>query len=329
VTVRRLILRLAALVRGSRLDRELENEIQAHLELAERDAQAAGLSPEEARREARLRFGGLDQMREVHRDERSLRWIDTLWRDARHGIAALRRDPTFTIAAVGVLALGIGANAAVFSLLDAVLLKPLPFPDPGRMVRLWETPTPTSTNQTNPLVFLEWKRQNRSFTALAATAPTATSAIIGGEPVRLAGRLVTSEYFNVFAVSASLGRTFISDDDRIGAVPVVVLSHETWQSQFGGDHRILNRDLVLDGELFRVIGVLPPGAFDRDPARYWVPLVFTPERMNGSHWLEAVGRLAPGAAGHARDSRPHRRRDAAVQERLERPRRTVRLAASG
>jgi putative ABC transport system permease protein len=294
VTLRRLLHRLAALFTSRRLDRELEGEIQAHLELAERDAIAAGLSIEQARREARLRFGGLDQMREVHRDERSLRWLDALWRDMRYGVAALRRDPTFTIAAVGVLALGIGANTAVFSLMDAVLFKPLPFSQPERMVRLWETPTPTALNQTNSLSFTEWKRQNRSFEALSATAPTAATAIVGGEPVRLAGRLVTADYFNVFAVSANLGRTFLPSDDRIGAPPVVVLSHETWQTQFGADRGVLNRDLILDGEPYRVIGVLPPGAFDRDPARYWVPLVFTPERMNGSHWLEAVGRLAPG-----------------------------------
>jgi putative ABC transport system permease protein len=292
--LRRLIHRLAALFTSSRLDRELTDEIRAHLELAERDAIAAGLSPEQARREARLRFGGIESMREVHRDERSVRWIDTLWRDVRYGLSALRRDPTFTIAAVGVLALGIGANAAVFSLMDAVLLKPLPFSQPERMVRLWETPTATSANQTNSLMFIEWRRQSRSFAALSATAPTAASAIIGGEPVRLPGRLVTADYFSVFAVSASLGRTFISADDQVGATPVVVLSHETWQTQFGGDPRVLNRDLILDGEPFRVIGVLPPGAFDRDPARYWVPLLFTPERMNGSHWLETVGRLEAG-----------------------------------
>jgi putative ABC transport system permease protein len=294
VTFRRLIHRLAALFTGRRLDRELNDEIQAHLELAERDAIAAGLSPEQARREARLRFGGIDQMREVHRDQRSLQWLDSLWRDMRYGVAALRRDPTFTIAAVGVLALGIGANAAVFSLMDAVLFKPLPFSEPERMVRLWETPTPTTANQTNTLSFIEWKRQNRSFAALSATAPIAATAIIGGEPVRLPGRLVTADYFNVFALSAMLGRTFIASDDQVGATPVVVLSHDTWQAQFGGNPGVLNRDLMLDGEPFRVIGVLPPGAFDRDPSRYWVPLKFTPERMNGSHWLEAVGRLETG-----------------------------------
>lgn len=292
--LRRLSHRLAALFRSRRLDRELNDEIQAHLELAERDARAAGLSPEQARREARLRFGGIDQMCEVHRDERSLQWLDTLWRDVRYGLASLKRDPTFTIAAVGVLALGIGANAAVFSLMDAVLFKPLPFPQPDRIVRLWETPTPTTLNQTNTLVFIEWQQQNRSFAALAAQAPLAATAIIGGEPVRLPGRLVTADYFNVFAVSASLGRTFIASDDDNGAAPIVVLSHVTWQTQFGSDPAILSRDLTLDGEPYRVIGVLPPGAFDRDPARFWVPLVFTPERRNGSHWLEANARLAPG-----------------------------------
>src|SRR5262245_23516864 len=128
MTIRGAFERLRALARRRRLDRELEDEIQAHLEMAERDARARGLSPEQARRAARLSFGGIQQVKEEHRDRRSFRWIETVWKDTRYGLAALWRAPAFTAVVVAVLALGIGANVAMFGVLDAVLLKPLPFP---------------------------------------------------------------------------------------------------------------------------------------------------------------------------------------------------------
>ncbi len=158
--------RLLALFRKRRLDRELEGEILAHLEMAELDALAAGLSPEEARREARRSFGGIEQMKEDHRDRRSVRWVENLWRDVRYGMAALARDPGFAAVTIGLLALGIGANTAMFSIVDAVLLKPLPFPEPERMVRVWESHS-GGRNPTTTLTFLDWKRQGDIFEALS------------------------------------------------------------------------------------------------------------------------------------------------------------------
>ena len=163
--------RLLALVRKRRLDGELEGEILAHLEMAELDAIAAGLSPEEARREARRGFGGIEQMKEDHRDQRSVRWVENLLRDVRYGMASLARDPGFAAVTIGLLALGIGANTAMFSIVDAVLLKPLPFPEPERMVRVWETPTPAKRNGTTTLTFLDWKRQGDIFEALSVESP--------------------------------------------------------------------------------------------------------------------------------------------------------------
>jgi len=132
--LRRSLFRLLGLVQGRRLDRELDDEILAHLELAERDALAAGMSPEEARLQARRRFGGIEPMKEEHRDRRSVRWVENLVADFRYGLASLWRDPGFAATAIAVLALGIGANAAMFSVVDAVLLRPLPFPQPDRSV---------------------------------------------------------------------------------------------------------------------------------------------------------------------------------------------------
>jgi len=236
-------------------------------------------------------------MKEEHRDGRSLRWIETLVSDLRHGLGALKRDPGFAITAIGVLALGIGANAAMFSLVDGVLLKPLPFPEPDRIVRVAEAPTPTSRNNTTTLNFVDWKRLSTSFEALAAEDPTRVAVTLGGEPAPFMCNRVSADYFDVFGVRTSMGRTFATGEDQPGAGAVVVLSSVAWQTRFGGDPGVVGRELLVDGEPHRVIGVLPPGPFDRDRASLWKPLVFTPEQLTrGHHWLSAVARLRPGVS---------------------------------
>ena len=288
--------RLIALVRKRRLDRELEGEIRAHLEMAEFDALAAGLSPEEARREARRSFGGIAQMKEDHRDRRSVRWVENLWRDVRYGLAALGRDPGFAAVTIGLLALGIGANTAMFSIVDAVLLKPLPFPQPERMVRVREAP-PGGRNPTTTQTFLDWKRQSDIFEALSVEELTKAAMTTGGDPARVAGKLVSSDYFQVFGVNPQIGRTFAPGEDQPGAAPVVVLSHAFWQTQFGGDPGILKRELTLDGEPNKIVGVLPAGSFDRDEAVFWKPLIFARDQLNrGQHWLSPIGRLRAGVS---------------------------------
>jgi putative ABC transport system permease protein len=296
VKPRSIVARLLALFRGRKLDRDLNDEILAHLELAEHDALAAGLTPEEARRAARRNFGGIEEMKEDHRDNRGVRWMDNLLRDFRHGVACLARDPGFAGVAIGLLALGIGANSAMFSIVDAVLLKPLPFPEPDRMVRVRESP-PEGRNPTTTLTFLDWKRQTDIFEALSVEAPTRAAVVTSGYPARVAGKQVSADYFQVFGVKPQLGRAFVTGEDQPGAAPVVILSHAFWQRQFAGDPGVLNRDLILDGEAHRIIGVLPAGSFDRDEAMFWEPLIFAKDQMNrGSHWLEPIGRLRPGVS---------------------------------
>ncbi len=291
------VARLLALFRKRKLDGELEDEVLAYLELAEHDAIARGLTPEEARREARRGFGGIEQMKEDHCDQRSVRWVENLLRDVRYGMASLARDPGFAAVTIGLLALGIGANTAMFSIVDAVLLKPLPFPEPERMVRVWETPSATQHNNTTTLTFLDWQRQGTIFEALSVEESFRAAVATGGDPVRLSGKMVSADYFNVFDVKARIGRTFAPREDEPGATPVVVLSHSLWQTQFGGDPDVLKRELVLDGESHRIIGVLPAGSFDRDEARFWKPLIFAPDQMNrGQHWLHVIGRLRSGVS---------------------------------
>ena len=288
--------RLLALIQKRRYEDELEDEIAAHLELAEKDAIASGLTPEEARRIARLRFGGIEQVKEEHRERRSFQWIETVLVDFRHGLFLLARAPGFTLVALGVLALGIGANTAMFSLVDAVLFKPVPFPEPERMVRIWETPNPSSINGVNTLDFLDWKRLATAFEAFAAERSATVTLTGDGIPTRFAGKFVSADYFRVFRVQAQLGRTFADGEDELGAQSVVVLSHSVWQTQFGASPDVIDQRITLDGISRRVVGVLPRGPFDRDQAAFWMPLAFTPEqRTRGYHWLLVYGRLKDGA----------------------------------
>ncbi len=294
--LRAAIARLRALFGTRKLDRELDDEIRAHLELAEHEALTAGLKPEEAREAALRNFGGIEQMKENQRDRRGIPALSNLLRDFRYGMGAVARDPGFAVVAIGLLALGIGANAAMFSIVDAVLLKPLPFPQPERMVRVWESP-PGGRNGTTTLTFLDWKRQTSIFEALSVEVDTRAALATGGDPARVPGKLVSADYFQVFGVKPEIGRSFAPGEDQPGAAPVVVLSHAFWQRQFGGDPGVLQRDLVLDGEPHRIVGVLPPGAFDRDEAVFWKPLIFAPDQLNrGQHWLEPIGRLKAGVS---------------------------------
>ena len=306
MTLRRAVRGLLALMRKRSLDQEFEQEIAAHLELAERDAVARGLSAEQARREARSSFGGIEQMKEEHRNRRSFQWIETLLRDFRYGLASLMRSPGFTAVVIGVLALGIGANVAMFSVVDAVLLKPLPFPEPDRIVRVWEAPRPGAVNATSAPEFLDWKRLATVFEALSAEQSISAALTGKGEPARLPGKAVTAEYFQVFATSARLGRTFSPGEDQPGAAPTIVLSHSAWQNYFGGDPDILSRRPILDGIPHQVIGVLPPGAFDREEAKFWKPLVFVPgQQVRAIHWLTVYGRLRSGATLAQATARMH------------------------
>ncbi len=208
-----------------------------------------------------------------------------------------RGIPGFAAVTIGLLALGIGANTAMFSIVDAVLLKPLPFPAPERMVRLWETPTATQHNPTTTLTFLDWKRQSDIFEALSVEESFRAAVAADGDPVRVPGKMVSADYFQVFGVKAAIGRTFATGEDQPGATPVVVLSHSFWQAQFGGDRGVLQRDLALDGEPHRIIGVLPAGSFDRGEARFWKPMIFAPEQLNRrQHWLRVIGRLRSGVS---------------------------------
>jgi len=206
------------------------------------------------------------------------------------------KAPAFSAVAVLTLALGIGANSAIYSFVDAALLKPLPYEHPERILQIWEKPPGGGNNVVSAMNFLDWQRQTTSVEAMTASTGGSLTLTGLGEPVLLRAGRVSAGYFDVFAVKPFLGRTFAADEDTPGKEHVVVLSHRLWSAQFGSDPGIVGKSLTLNGEPYTVIGVMPPrSAFDRSFNQLWRPLAFKhSERTRNFHWLSVVGRLKPG-----------------------------------
>src|SRR5262245_23336399 len=228
--------------------------------------------------------------------------MQTLWQDLRYGTRTMLKKPGFTLVAVITLALGIGANTAIFSVVDAVLLRPMPYPDAERLVILWSTGSGENSAFGSSMPdYREWRDQNRTLEGLAGfyygdfnLSPG------GGEPERVQGAYVTSNLFNVLKVSPALGRLFTPEEDQFGRHRVVLLSHGLWQRSFGGDRSIIGREIKLGGESFTVAGVMPRGLpfFDNTPeVELWAPIAFAPgDNMDtrNNHFVNLVGRLKPG-----------------------------------
>lgn len=216
--------------------------------------------------------------------------------DIRYGFRMLAKNPAFTAVAVLTLALGIGANAAIFSFVDGVLLKPLPYPHPERIVRVLEKPPSGGRNGISTLNFLDWKNQNKCFEYMAAAAGDRVTMTGSGEPQQINAQLGSASYFGVFGIDAVLGRTFAPDEDTVGKDQVVVLSNRSWQNRFGADPKIIGRQITLEGKSYTIIGVMPAGTvFDRTWAELWLPLVFKPNDMTRNfHWFGSFARLKPG-----------------------------------
>ena len=222
--------------------------------------------------------------------------MKTLLQDLRYAARMLAKSPGFTSVAVLTLALGIGANTAIFSFIDGVLLKPLPYGDPERIVMVWEKPPGGDRNGISTLNFLDWKTQNTVFEALAAQTGGSMTWSGGQEPVMLRGTWVSAPYFDIFGVKAAMGRTFTADEDQEAKAEVVVVSHKAWQERFGADKGIIGRQLTLNGKPHTVIGVLPKdSSYDRSRTEIWRPLAFEPKNMTRNfHWMRAYGKLKPG-----------------------------------
>lgn len=217
--------------------------------------------------------------------------------DIKFGYRTLVRGGTFTVIALATLALGIGGNAAIFSFVNGVLLRPLPYPEPDQIVRVLERPPGGGVNGNSTLNYLDWVRQNTVFSAMAAQSGGQVTLTGVDQPIRLRGARVSAPFFDVFGIKAAQGRTFREGEDTLGKHQVAVISHTLWQTQFGGDPGLVGRSILLDGEPHTVIGILPQGgAFDQGSFnQLWRPLAFSPGNMTRNfHWFGAVARMKPG-----------------------------------
>jgi putative ABC transport system permease protein len=295
----RLIRRFRSLFLKSRVERELDEELRFHLELQIEANVEKGMGHEEARTAALRSFGGVEQTKEACRDERGVRLIEDLGNDLLHGLRILRKSPGFTAVAVLTLALGIGANTAVFSVVDGVLLSRLPFPGSERLVTLWNTYPKLGDEQeeVSPPDFCDWRAQNRSFDQLAAYERF--FYILAGDPapVRLRVARVSGDFFAAMGVKPLLGRRLLPADDHEGAHHVLVLSHRLWTSRFGADPSVVGRTVTLTGMPFAVVGVMPAEFEFPDDAEAWSPMAYEPPfepNLRRSTWLRTVARLKPG-----------------------------------
>src|SRR5215213_5503461 len=227
--------------------------------------------------------------------------MENFFKDIRYGVRGLLKRPGFTVIALITLALGIGANTAIFSVVNAVLLRPLPFQKPEELVIVWEDATLVGFphNTPAPANYVDWKTQNQSFADMAATHETSYNLTGDGEPERVTAYAVTANFFPLLGVQPLLGRSFLNEEDRPGGNKVVVLSYSLWQSRYGADRNILNREILLNGEKHSVVGVMPSSFqfFEKD-ARLWVPIAMDQEDWanRGGHYLTVVARLKPGVS---------------------------------
>jgi predicted permease len=285
--------------RHSSRDEELNEELRSHLEMAKREAEERGLSPEEAETAARRELGNEIQIKEVTREMWGGRWLERLIQDGRYGLRLMRRSLAFSTVAVVTLALGIGASAAVFSIVNAVLLRPLPFRNPERLVRVWEASARSSRNVVNGWNLLDWRERTRTLDAIAAIQGLpAISLNAGGEAEPVRATLVTPEYFQILGVPAAYGRVFGAEEAASANGNVVILSHGLWKRRFGADATIVGRRITLDGTATEVLGVMPEGfAFPKSDAELWKPFYITraDEGWSGGRSLTTVARLRDGA----------------------------------
>lgn len=287
-----------------REDADMDEELRAHLEMQVQENQRLGMSSEEARRQAALSFGGMEKVREEVRDARGLALLEEWIGDVRYALRALRRNPGFTAVALLTLALGIGANAAMFSIVNGILLRPLPYADAHELVLLYQS-SPKSGEMLGRVSYEDledWRARTRSLASIAAFAPIPTILTGHGDPVEVELTYVTADFFEVLGVPVALGRPLLEDDHRLRQRNAVI-SDGLWRTSLAADPEVIGRSIVLRGEPYTVVGVMPARVRHPTPeTAAWVPRSLVQPNMfsNGpptrkDRYLQALGRLAPGA----------------------------------
>jgi putative ABC transport system permease protein len=292
--------RLLAPISRRQADASLAEELRAHLQADIDDRLRAGIPPDRARRDALLALGGVVQTEEAVRDCRSFPWLEQTMLDVRYALRMLLKTPAFTLVAIATLALGIGANTAIFSLVSAVLLRPLPFPNPDRLMIVWDDMRARggpATVEASPADFAAWRERSRSFTDLAALGTVTYNLTGSGEPKKLLGIRTTANLFTVLGMQPVLGRTLLPDDDLPESNPAVVIGERLWRSTFGAERSVAGRVITLNGLPYTVVGVVPQDfPFPSRNADLWVAAKFTPAELalNSGYFLDVIARLKPG-----------------------------------
>jgi putative ABC transport system permease protein len=305
-----LVSRIRGLLQARRVDADFDEEMAAHLEMLADDHIRRGLSPAEARRAAIVSFGGPMQIKEQHRDEAGLPFVETTLQDIRYAARSLRKHPAYSVVAIATLAIGIGAGTTVFSFVGAVLLRPLPYKNPEQLIRVFETnPLRNWTkNIASPANYADWKARNRVFDGIAAyeqftnVGSGASELFLTGfgEPQGLKSLGVTGNLFTVLGAVPLLGRGFTDEETFEGKGRVAILTYGLWQSAFGGDPAVVGRTITLSGRAYDIVGVMPRQFFfpGRD-VQIYVPVAYPPATFTNSrrpHWLGVVARLRPGVS---------------------------------
>ena len=286
-----------AIVRRARMEHHMDEEMHFHIDAYAADLVSRGVPRQEALRQARLEFGGLETIKEECRDAVGVSFLETVFQDVRHGMRAMLRMPAFTAIAVIVLALGIGANTSIFSVVDAVLLRPLPYRDSGRLVTiLMNGEGPVSVAN-----YIDWRDQGHSFSAMGAADYWSPNLTGIDAPENVTGLKVTQNLFPMLGIEPMLGRLFVEGEDKDGADREVILSYRLWQRRFSGDRKVLGKPIELDGNSYIVIGVMPQGfqfaPFWATKAELWVPNAFGARIHNrGGNSLRIFARLNEGVS---------------------------------
>jgi len=314
--LRRIAMRLGGFFFAGGREREWRAEFETHVAMHVEDNLRAGMSAEEARRQALVEFGGLESVQDSMRDQASFLWLDTALRDIRYAFCGLRRSPAFALSSIASLTLGLGASLAVFTVADNLLVRPLPYQDAARLMMIWENRGGDGHNVVSPANYLDWRSQNDVFSDLAALSPTRSSNLAeNGRAEEFLGQNVTGNLFPLLGVHPMRGRIFTPEEDRTSS-RVMIISYRLWQSWFSGDENIIGRQVQISSVPFSIIGVLPPNFYFLDRATdIWGPLGLNPAqnyRKTSGRWATSVGRLRPGVS--KREAQAHM---SALAKRLE------------
>ena len=305
--LRSLLVRVAGLFGRGRQEQDLAEELESHLQMHTDDNLRAGMTPEAARREALIQLGGLEATKETLRDRRRVPIVEAVAQDLRFAARTLRRSPGFAAVTILTLGLGIGANTAIFSIVNAVLIERLPFRDPDRIMVVWEESArrPGRPNHISPSNYIRWQERQTVFSSMSALYDWRANLTRDGAPEELVAQDVTANFFETLGVAPALGRGFAPGEGVKGNDRVAVLSFGLWQRRFGGDPGILGKSIQLNGRAFTVIGVTPrdvglylkKGSLVGKPAQLWTPFAFTEEmRAPRGRYMSAIARLKPGVS---------------------------------